>query len=67
MSKSPELSPVAVCLRLPEEILHRLKRLARREAMLRDNDVTYADLIREAVAEAYPEDNEVHSKPEVQG
>jgi len=45
---------VPVCLRLPEETYLYLRRLARREAILRDASVTLQDLIRDAVEETYP-------------
>lgn len=45
---------VQVSIRLPEDLHVYLRRLARREAVLQDTDVSCADLIRDAVFEAYP-------------
>lgn len=46
-------STVPVSLRLPEDLYLTLKRMARKEAVLRDADVTLSDIVREGLAEVY--------------
>ena len=41
-------------LRLESDIIEHLRRVARYESFERDADVTYSDLIREAILQTYP-------------
>ncbi len=41
-------------VRLSKPMIEHLKRVARYEAFERDEDITYADLIREAVERTFP-------------
>ena len=52
------MDSVPVSLRLPEDLYHRLRRMARREAYLTDADISMADVIRQTLAERYLMDNE---------
>lgn len=52
MPTATESQPVSV--RLDKAIIEHLKRVARYESFERDQDVTYADLIREAIVNSYP-------------
>ncbi len=52
------MDTVRIGARIPEELYWRIKKLARNEAILRDNDTSMADLIREALEEMYPVEKE---------
>ena len=52
---------VQVNIRMPELQFNHLKRLARKESLLRDEDITLADLLRAAASETYPMEGEVGS------
>ncbi|CEK19326.1 hypothetical protein CWRG_02467 [Chthonomonas calidirosea] len=43
-----------VSIRLDKQVIENLKRVARYESFKRDQDVTYADLIRETIVHTYP-------------
>jgi len=43
-----------ISIRLENDVLDHLRRLARYESYKRDKDVTYSDLIRDAVVQVYP-------------
>lgn len=43
-----------ICLRIPENVLEHLHRIARQRSVQMDRNVLYADLIREAIALHYP-------------
>jgi hypothetical protein len=51
MSNS-KLTPVSI--RIEEDVIENLKRMARFEAFEQDRDITYVDLIREAIVNTYP-------------
>ena len=58
MPTKTETQPLSLRLE-PDLILH-LRRIARYQSFERDEDVTYSDLIREAILQTYPvpkEDN----------
>ena len=52
MPTHAETQPLS--LRLEPEIISHLRRVARYESYERDQDVTYSDLIREAILQTYP-------------
>ena len=52
MPTATESQPVSI--RLDKTLIDHLKRVARYESFERDQDVTYADLIREAIVNSYP-------------
>lgn len=56
MSQQEVINSVPVSLRMPEPLYRRLKHLARKEALLRNADVSFADLVREALVAHYPDD-----------
>lgn len=56
MSQQDVINSVPVSLRMPEPLYQRLKHLARKEALLRNADVSFADLVREALVAHYPDD-----------
>ena len=47
-----DMQPVSV--RLDKKVVKHLKQVARYESLERDEDVTFADLIREAIERTYP-------------
>ncbi len=51
-SKTADTTPLS--LRLEPELIAHLRRVARYESFERDMDVTYSDLIREAILQTYP-------------
>ncbi len=51
-TKTADTTPLS--LRLEPEIIAHLRRVARYESFERDMDVTYSDLIREAILQTYP-------------
>lgn len=51
-TKDPETTPVA--LRLPTEQLKYLRRMSHFISIERDEDLSYVDLIREAIEQVYP-------------
>lgn len=59
------MDSVPVSLRLPEDLYHRLRRMARREAYLTDADISMADVIRQTLAEQYPTDGDEERRKEV--
>jgi hypothetical protein len=50
-----------VSLRLDIDIIQHLRRVARYESFERDIDVTYSDLIREAILQTYPMPKDVNA------
>ena len=52
MPTKTETQPLS--LRLEPEIIKHLRRIARYESFERDEDVTYSDLIRDAILQTYP-------------
>jgi len=52
MVATTETKPISI--RLEAELLAHLRQVARYESYERNTDVTYADLIREAVLQVYP-------------
>ncbi len=52
MVTTTETKPISI--RLEAELLAHLRQVARYESYERNTDVTYADLIREAVLQVYP-------------
>lgn len=48
------MKTMPINVRLPKETIDHLKRVARYESCERDEDLSYADLIREAVERTYP-------------
>lgn len=52
MPTPTETQPVS--LRLERRVIENLKRAARYESFERNQDVSYADLIREAIVNTYP-------------
>jgi hypothetical protein len=46
-----------VSVRLDKSTIEHLKRVARYESLERDKDLSYADLIREAIERTYPKPN----------
>lgn len=52
MATIPDTQPVSV--RLDRQVIENLKRVARYESFERDQDVSYADLIREAILQTFP-------------
>ena len=50
----PETLDKPLSIRFEPSVLSHLKRVARYEAVERDQDVTVADLIRESVLQVYP-------------
>jgi predicted DNA-binding protein len=48
---------VPITIRFPEEIIERLKTLARKRSAKADKDISYTDLIRGAVQEKYFDDH----------
>lgn len=44
----------SVSVRFDPEVLSHLKTVARRESAVRDEDLTWSDLIRESVLQVYP-------------
>ena len=50
----PETLDKPLSIRFEPSVLAHLKRVARYEAVERDQDVTVADLIRESVLQVYP-------------
>lgn len=52
MAATTETKPISI--RLEAELLAHLRQVARYESYERNTDVTYADLIREAVLQVYP-------------
>ena len=45
---------IQIGARIPKRLYEHIKRLARKEAVERDSDVTLADLVRETLAERFP-------------
>lgn len=43
----------AICIRFPEKVILELKNIARQESCKREHDITYSDLIRQAVIEKF--------------
>ena len=59
----------SVSVRFEPDVLKHLKTVARRESAVRDEDVTWSDLIRESVLQVYPmprddEDTDQNNKPQ---
>lgn len=54
MISDNDAGSVPISLRIPKGLYQHLKRLARREAVLRDADVLMSDLVRHALVEVYP-------------
>jgi|GEM_PF-6839332 len=52
--KEPAKPTTPISIRLENDVLDHLRRMARYESYERDEDVTYSDLIREAVVQVYP-------------
>lgn len=52
MATITNTQPVSV--RLDRQVIENLKRVARYESFERDQDVSYADLIREAILQTFP-------------
>lgn len=52
MAATTETKPISI--RLEAELLAHLRQVARYESYERNTDVTYADLIREALLQVYP-------------
>ena len=57
-----EARPISI--KMSEEILQHLRQVARWESFERHTDVTYSDLIREAVLATYPMPKESHEDEE---
>jgi hypothetical protein len=51
-TKTADTTPLS--LRLEPQLIAHLRRVARYESFERDRDVTYSDLIREAILQTYP-------------
>lgn len=63
MVATTETKPISI--RLETELLAHLRQVARYESYDRNTDVSYADLIREAVLQVYPlPDFNADSKPD---
>jgi hypothetical protein len=62
MPTKTETQPLS--LRLEPDLITHLRRIARYQSFERDEDVTYSDLIREAILQAYPMPKEDHADPD---
>ena len=62
MVATTETKPISI--RLEAELLAHLRQVARYESYERNTDVTYADLIREALLQVYPLPNFEEAKPD---
>ncbi len=50
-----------ISIRFEADVLENLRRMARYESYERNQDVTYSDLIREAVLQVYPLPKDAHA------
>ena len=64
-AKAPNTIPIS--LRIEQDVLDNLKQIARFESFDRNADITYVDLIREAVLNAYPLPKTDESIPQASG
>jgi hypothetical protein len=62
MPTKTETQPLS--LRLEPELIQHLRRIARYESYERDEDVSYSDLIREAILQTYPMPKETDAHPD---
>ena len=52
MGKTEESMPISI--RMRKDVLEHLRKMARYESYERDEDVSYVDLIHEAILQVYP-------------
>ena len=60
----PQTQTRPISIKMPDDVLAHLRQVARWESFERNKDVTYSDLIREAVLMTYPmpvSENDVNS------
>lgn len=61
MTKEKENKLTPVSIRLEEEVITHLKRVARYESFEQDEDISYVDLIRQAILNTYPMPNNANA------
>jgi len=54
MTKNKDSKLIPISIRIEEDVITNLKRIARHEACKQDRDISYIDLIREAIINTYP-------------
>lgn len=54
MSKRLRAQTSTLSIRIPSNMLDNLRRIARQRAFAQDKDITYVDLIREALVKEFP-------------